>query len=557
MWSIPRYRSPPPPCHCCGSRLRTVRSHLGPSSTSSLPPSRHKTSSLSCGRVTYDREREQGSDGRRCRRRDALIVAPPSYQVWSTTKGKRSKNSRLSPSSFPKVSDEDADRLGHHCLYTGEEFHALCLVMLSRGISGGAAFEHEHVLSSLPLPKAQSYECSVCGKGPCPTRHSRGAQDQPPKARTRGRRRGPRSGGGGRQRRDGAEANRVGEVERVMRKQSNKGRIRRSLYVHIVHVLVHPPQLSLSNIQTPLRRPHQPSFTRPRHLLPPVYPGNRGFLIQMAKLLLPPHSFLFTTPSAESNSNPHLFSSRIPVVPRAPRLPHPIPCSNSNPTGDGDGDGERDGSPSLARFLRKVPDWADAVKELGMRKRRPLYTPDDWREHRSSLRHLRHLLSSLSSRVILSLIPPVSALTAVAAALALYNSAVAFAWLPPGLFPLLRASSLPYQLTAPALALLLVFRTEASYSRFEEGRKAWMRVMAGASELAGIVMSVKVREDDAGVKRSLLNYIIAFTMALKVNLFYLDSTSFSCSRALKLFSFLLISLMHFVRKYRCVSNCKD
>lgn len=81
-----------------------------------------------------------------------------------------------------------------------------------------------------------------------------------------------------------------------------------------------------------------------------------------------------------------------------------------------------------------------------------------------------------------------------------------------------------------------------------------MRVMAGASELAGIVMSVKGREDDAGVKRSLLNYIIAFPMALKVNLFYIHSTCFSCSRALKLFSFLLMALMHFVRKYRCVIN---
>ncbi|XP_064937420.1 uncharacterized protein LOC135589028 [Musa acuminata AAA Group] len=101
---------------------------------------------------------------------------PPPYQVRSTTKGKRSKHSRLSPSSFPKVSDEDADRLGHHCFYTEEEFDALCLVMLSRGVSSGAAFEHEHVLSSLPPPKAQSYECSVCGKGPCPTRHSGGTR---------------------------------------------------------------------------------------------------------------------------------------------------------------------------------------------------------------------------------------------------------------------------------------------------------------------------------------------------------------------------------------------
>ncbi|KOM35158.1 hypothetical protein LR48_Vigan02g130800 [Vigna angularis] len=43
--------------------------------------------------------------------------------------------------------------------------------------------------------------------------------------------------------------------------------------------------------------------------------------------------------------------------------------------------------------------------------------------------------------------------------------------------PLLHSSSLPYQLTAPALALLLVFRTEASYARFVEGKKAWTNVI--------------------------------------------------------------------------------
>ncbi|KAG1355052.1 putative UPF0187 protein, chloroplastic [Cocos nucifera] len=172
---------------------------------------------------------------------------------------------------------------------------------------------------------------------------------------------------------------------------------------------------------------------------------------------------------------------------------------------------------SPAPSLRWVPEWADAVKERGKRKRRALYTPDDWRAHRSSSRHFRHLLSSLSSRVILSLVPPVFSLTAVAAALALYNSAVSLAWLP-DFFPLLRASSLPYQLTAPALALLLVFRTEASYSRFVEGRKAWMKVVAGANELAGMVMSVRGNNcgADAGVRRDLLNYIMAFPVALKV-----------------------------------------
>lgn len=54
---------------------------------------------------------------------------------------------------------------------------------------------------------------------------------------------------------------------------------------------------------------------------------------------------------------------------------------------------------------------------------------------------------------------------------------------------MLRASPLPYQLTAPALALLLVFRTEASYSRFEQGRKAWVKIITGTNDLARQVVS--------------------------------------------------------------------
>ncbi|KAK1653792.1 hypothetical protein QYE76_071597 [Lolium multiflorum] len=166
----------------------------------------------------------------------------------------------------------------------------------------------------------------------------------------------------------------------------------------------------------------------------------------------------------------------------------------------------------LLSLLTAVPDWADAVSERRIREERPLYTHDQWREHRSSLRHLRHLLSSLSSRVILSLVPPVSAFTAFAAAVATYNTLVPdYA---------LTASSLPYQLTAPALALLLVFRTEASYARFDEGRKAWMRVLAGAAELAGMVMhrGGDERGDEETGRGALLNYILAFPVALKCHI---------------------------------------
>lgn len=109
--------------------------------------------------------------------------------------------------------------------------------------------------------------------------------------------------------------------------------------------------------------------------------------------------------------------------------------------------------------------------------------------------------------------------TSVAAIIASYNSAVDMHWLP-GFFPVLRASSLPYQLTAPALALLLVFRTEASYSRFEEGRMAWTKVIAGTNDFARQVISGVDISGDELIKDALLGYIMAFPTALKCHLIY-------------------------------------
>ncbi|KAF5199715.1 hypothetical protein FRX31_010698 [Thalictrum thalictroides] len=162
-----------------------------------------------------------------------------------------------------------------------------------------------------------------------------------------------------------------------------------------------------------------------------------------------------------------------------------------------------------------------------MQTKRSLYNHEDWVQHRSSLRHIRHFATSLSSRVILSLFPPVIAFTSFAAVIAIYNSAVLWwHWLP-DYFPPLRTSSLPYQLTAPALALLLVFRTEASYSRFEEGRKAWTKLSAGTTDFARQVMSTfdGGSSTDAMIRNALLQYIIAFPVALKCHVIYGSNAS--------------------------------
>lgn len=154
-----------------------------------------------------------------------------------------------------------------------------------------------------------------------------------------------------------------------------------------------------------------------------------------------------------------------------------------------------------------------------MRKKRQLYTHENWIQHRSSLRHVRHVLSSFSSRVVLSLVPPVIVFTSFAALIASYNTVVLMDWLPE-FFPVLRASSLPYQLTAPALALLLVFRTEASYARFSEGMKAWTKVISGTNEFASQVIAGVDSSVNMPLKKALLQYIMAFPVALKCHVMH-------------------------------------
>ncbi|KAJ4896327.1 hypothetical protein Rs2_23121 [Raphanus sativus] len=208
-----------------------------------------------------------------------------------------------------------------------------------------------------------------------------------------------------------------------------------------------------------------------------------------------------------------LFESRFrkPVHLKPPRV-------SSGP--ESDASASKTLTENLISLLRAVPDWADEIKERGMQQKRTLYTHEKWVEHRSSLRHVHHLFSSFSSRVILSLIPPVFFFTSVAVFIASYNSAVDLDWLP-GIFPILRSSSLPYQLTAPALALLLVFRTEASYSRYEEGRKAWVGIIAGTDDLARqVICSVDGSGDELVIKDLLLRNVAAFPVALKCHVTY-------------------------------------
>eukprot|EP00246_Nothoceros_aenigmaticus_P016087 TRINITY_DN7057_c0_g2_i1.p1 TRINITY_DN7057_c0_g2~~TRINITY_DN7057_c0_g2_i1.p1 ORF type:complete len:358 (+),score=27.70 TRINITY_DN7057_c0_g2_i1:169-1242(+) len=162
---------------------------------------------------------------------------------------------------------------------------------------------------------------------------------------------------------------------------------------------------------------------------------------------------------------------------------------------------------------------ADKEKEQARMFRRLVYDHESWTRHRSSTRHLRHILSISSSRVILSLGPPVYSLTLFSGMVAVYNELVADHWIAlPSWAPLLQISALPFQLTAPALALLLVFRTNSSYGRFDEARKLWGSNVNRTRDIARQALSWIQAPKDAERVTEFLRYLASYPFCLKDHL---------------------------------------
>ena len=126
--------------------------------------------------------------------------------------------------------------------------------------------------------------------------------------------------------------------------------------------------------------------------------------------------------------------------------------------------------------------------EESRRYRRTVYRHEDWLKHRSETRLLRNLKGTFTSGVVRSLISEVAAVVLVALVVIVWNSA-AFGYydldnvLQPALLPApeylrLQLPIAVFTISSPALGLLLVFRTNSSYQRWLEARRAWGRVVS-------------------------------------------------------------------------------
>lgn len=151
----------------------------------------------------------------------------------------------------------------------------------------------------------------------------------------------------------------------------------------------------------------------------------------------------------------------------------------------------------------------DARTEQHRIDQRVVFNNERWRKHRSGSRFSRALGTMPQSYVIQHVVNPVIAITLSTVALCaaqLYFGVEQFN-LPTSLF----------SLSAPSLGLLLVFRTNASYERWDGARKM-IGLVKNRSEDLTRQISVRFPADRPELKEQFMRYLQSFFFALKVHL---------------------------------------
>ena len=124
--------------------------------------------------------------------------------------------------------------------------------------------------------------------------------------------------------------------------------------------------------------------------------------------------------------------------------------------------------------VRGFFDRFDDYKETSRAFRRTVYGADEWRKHRSTKRYFRALQTSPFSGVLRGLALELILIGGIAFGVCFLSAAGIFHAAMP---------ALPLTLTAPALGLLITFRTNQAYGRWWEARKIWGAVINKTRDL--------------------------------------------------------------------------
>mmetsp|Transcript_15312 Transcript_15312/g.39540 ORF Transcript_15312/g.39540 Transcript_15312/m.39540 type:complete len:311 (+) Transcript_15312:218-1150(+) len=176
---------------------------------------------------------------------------------------------------------------------------------------------------------------------------------------------------------------------------------------------------------------------------------------------------------------------------------------------------------STNRFVTRI---AGAIRPVEVEMEQPkkrtvsetrIYSWEDWEQHRRTSRYLRHFVAIKDSRIVRGLIWPVAWVSFVAFVLGVYETIGDLHMLP---YPLPQVTVIyrPFEITSFALALLLVFRTDASYGRFMSARDNWRAVIAETRELlrlGGVFL-----KQDTVKEEQLRRWTVAFAWCMRDHL---------------------------------------
>ena len=140
-----------------------------------------------------------------------------------------------------------------------------------------------------------------------------------------------------------------------------------------------------------------------------------------------------------------------------------------------------------------------------------IYTVDDWQKHISISRYFRHLETMPKSRTVRSLLLPSALSLGQTLAIAAYST-----YHPPSWPDLPGVSQDIFNLTGPILSLLLVFRTDASYTRWDEARRYFGELIYKSRNLLRQGLVVFKGSDE--VTALLVRWTVVFGVTLKLHL---------------------------------------
>ncbi|CAJ1964536.1 unnamed protein product [Cylindrotheca closterium] len=195
------------------------------------------------------------------------------------------------------------------------------------------------------------------------------------------------------------------------------------------------------------------------------------------------------------------------------------------------GSGSTSTSLNLESLEQKTPDYdataklLDSYGEQSRKYRRNVFGSADWIKSRRSTRFFDTILSTPKSALIRQISTEVLFISTIALFVVLYNDFLVegfqdFAGVKHEAFthalPAFKLPMVPFTLSSGALGLLLTFRTNVSYSRWNEARTAWGKVINDSRSIArmGCIWSKSYKGiDDASLQR-LGDAICSFSRSL-------------------------------------------